>query len=227
MKSLMLLAAVAALSISACSAGSEGGVPSLPDADLGDGAPRGRDAGRLPSIDGGPIEGCGIETCDDGLDGDCDGVVDDGCFCVPGDTSACFAGPAASRGVGVCRDGSMVCADGLEFGVWSDCDGDVLPAEESCGAELTDEDCDGAVNEGCECVGDEPVPCGVTMGACVSGLQECIDGRRGECVGGTGPGAEACNGIDDDCDGTVDESLVRGCGIEEGECSAGTETCVA
>ena len=47
------------------------------------------------------------------------------------------------------------------------------------------------------------------------------------CTPGT-PGAETCNNIDDDCDGTVDDGLTRptSCGV--GACaSTGTETCSA
>ncbi len=40
------------------------------------------------------------------------------------------------------------------------------------------------------------------------------------------PGAaEVCDGIDNDCQGGVDESLSRGCGTDVGECVAGTQTC--
>jgi hypothetical protein len=138
----------------------------------------------------------------------------------------CYRGPVATRGVGLCAAGSMVCEDGLEFGTWGACSGDVAPVAEDCdGAEL-DEDCDGAANEGCECTGDEPLPCGSSVGACGMGLQECIDGIRGECVGATDPTAEACNGIDDDCDDLLDEGIARACGSDVGTCRLGTETCI-
>ncbi len=39
------------------------------------------------------------------------------------------------------------------------------------------------------------------------------------------PGGEGCNGVDDDCDGRVDEDLARGCGSDVGECRRGTQTC--
>ena len=52
--------------------------------------------GRLP----------GAETCNE-LDDDCDGVVDDGCVCRRGETRACYDGPAATAGVGVCRAGTQ------------------------------------------------------------------------------------------------------------------------
>ncbi|GAB4210284.1 MAG: hypothetical protein OHK0013_30770 [Sandaracinaceae bacterium] len=45
--------------------------------------------------------------------------------------------------------------------------------------------------------------------------------------GRIGPTNERCNGLDDDCDGSPDEGLRRACGSDVGECSAGTEICVA
>jgi hypothetical protein len=50
------------------------------------------------------------------------------------------------------------------------------------------------------------------------------------CVGGTGPAAETCNGVDDDCDTTIDEGNPGGggvCGSDVGICSPGTLTCTA
>jgi len=46
-----------------------------------------------------------------------------------------------------------------------------------------------------------------------------------ECSDACRPSAEVCNGLDDDCDGAIDEDLVRTCGTDVGECVAGTETC--
>lgn len=39
------------------------------------------------------------------------------------------------------------------------------------------------------------------------------------------PSGEDCNGVDDDCDGRVDEDLSRGCGSDVGECRRGTQSC--
>lgn len=37
---------------------------------------------------------------------------------------------------------------------------------------------------------------------------------------------EQCNGVDDNCDGNIDESLVRKYGTDMGECVAGTQRCI-
>lgn len=39
------------------------------------------------------------------------------------------------------------------------------------------------------------------------------------------PQGEGCNGVDDDCDGRVDEGLSRACGSDVGECRRGSQTC--
>ena len=228
--SLRLLSVIALL-FSACSTGSGN---TDPDGSLipADGSARARDAYVPPLLlDGGPPGDAGggcvtEEVCGNGVDDDCDDAIDEGCACLPGETAACFRGIASQRGVGACADGTMECTDGLEFGTWGECTGDTAPAEEVCDEAEVDEDCDGAANEGCECTGSEPIPCGVDIGACGQGTQECIDGHRGECIGATEPMAESCNGIDDDCDGRVDEGITRACGTDVGECSTGTETCV-
>ncbi len=182
-------------------------------------------------LDGGDRDGggagCGEELCDDGLDGDCDGHVDEGCGCVPGDTATCFLADPSFRGVGVCADGRMTCTGDFEFGEWGPCEGAIGPSEELCDAEGLDEDCDGAANDGCGCSeGDPDLPCGSDVGECVAGVQRCVGGMRTDCEGAVGPIGEGCNALDDDCDGTVDETLVRSCGLAVGVCRTGTETCV-
>jgi len=217
------------LSALGCTAGNgAGGAPDAQEFDVlfrdtGPGLP---DTG--PRADAGPPGECELELCDNGLDDDCDGTVEEGCGCVPGEVRSCFRGPVAARLHGACVDGTMTCTDGVEFGTWGPCTGDVVPADEVCDAARADENCDGATNEGCDCdPATGPVACGSDEGACIAGMQACVDGRLGECVGATGPGAESCNALDDDCDGTTDEGIRRACGSDVGECTSGTETCVA
>ncbi len=59
---------------------------------------------------------------------------------------------------------------------------------------------------------------------CGDGDEVCRDGYWSGC---TAPlaGVEICNGVDDDCDGEIDESLIDAC--EDAACGAGTRTCVA
>ena len=60
--------------------------------------------------------------------------------CEPGAVESCYAGPADTEGIGVCRAGTKNCnADGLSFGP---CQGDVTPQPDNCATPM-DEDCDG------------------------------------------------------------------------------------
>jgi hypothetical protein len=80
---------------------------------------------------------------------------------------------------------------------------------EVCDEGKLDENCDGSVNPGCECYdGQVPRPCpnGTDAGECSAGTQSCSGGRWSACAGSRGPVAETCNGKDDDCDGTMDNS---------------------
>ena len=50
--------------------------------------------------------------------------------------------------------------------------------------------------------------CGSSVGACRPGIAVCGDDEIfGECIGDVGPTREACNDIDDDCDGETDEDF--------------------
>jgi hypothetical protein len=60
--------------------------------------------------------------------------------CKPDTQEACYAGPAATQGVGICHAGLRTCAaDGNGFGP---CAGEVVPGAEVCGSPA-DETCDG------------------------------------------------------------------------------------
>jgi len=60
--------------------------------------------------------------------------------CEPGTTHACFPGPPASAGVGICRAGTAEC---LPDGGEGPCVGAVPPAPERCDTDAVDETCDG------------------------------------------------------------------------------------
>jgi hypothetical protein len=129
------------------------------------------------------------ERCD-GLDNNCDGSTDEGFD----------LGSACTNGVGACqRSGALVCNDQGE----AVCDAEpAAPGVELCDG--LDNNCDGATDEGdpeggTACTTDLP-------GVCAAGVTSCRSGALA-CVASTQPGAvaEICNGLDDDCDGTVDE----------------------
>ena len=133
------------------------------------------------------------------------------------------------------RDG-----DGFRFGPGCppeelDCDDndpDVYPgAPTRCNGR--DNDCDGEVDrDRCECTDGLVSPCGLSVGACEPGTRTCADGVWGVCTGGVEPVPEECNGIDDDCDSTIDEGCPceigesKPCGLDVGACSSGVQTCV-
>ena len=161
----------------------------------------------------------GTETCD-AQDDDCDGLVDEGI------SMSCYGGPSGTLGVGRCRGGTSVCT----AGTMSSCVGAVLPIAESCNN--VDDNCSGAVDEGLTqaCYSGTTSTRGV--GACRDGAQACVAGSfSGACVGETLPATETCNNVDDNCNGSIDESVSRSCysgtagtaGV--GTCRSGTQTC--
>ena len=145
------------------------------------------------------------EVSCDGVDDDCDGVVDEAL------TQRCFDGPGGTLGNGLCSAGSQACVDGT----WGECLEQILPSDETCNG--FDDDCDGSVDEALIQFCDDDAEPGV--GECRPSARICSDGAFGECTPPIEPTDEICDGKDQDCDGMSDE------GFEDGD-SDGIADCV-
>lgn len=155
-----------------------------------------------------------VEACD-GLDNDCDGAVDIG-----------MIAPPCALQQGVCAGRSQRCSGAVGFVECSTADyGASYQVMESL-CDGLDNDCDGIVDEGCECITGATQACGSAVGACMRGTQTCHAGEWSECSGGTAPSTEICNGIDDNCNGVVDEGLsAPSCSLTAGVCAGAMQAC--
>ncbi|MCU0660867.1 MAG: MopE-related protein [Myxococcota bacterium] len=165
-------------------------------------------------------QGPQLEVCN-GDDDDCDGLQD-----WDTDEEVQRVGePCGLEGggeLGECKKGAKVCECDPDLGTCDlECVGVVEPLEvEICNCK--DDDCDGQTDEdipaGAACVYNPDVG---AIGACTEGAMRCID-CDWKCDA-PGPGVEACNGVDDDCDGATDEELDLECPsgnlCVEGECA--------
>lgn len=174
------------------------------------------------------------EICIDGavidLDDDCDGSIDEGvsatCW-VDADNDTFGPGGASMKrctvsgrdAVGGCPFTFTNREPGTVGDSETDCDDsqfNINPdAMEVCDASMVDEDCDGAGNPPsiCDCSGGETRACseGGFLGVCAGGIQTCTAGTWGSCSIPPAGTETACDGLDEDCDGATDETLLTTC----------------
>jgi len=189
---------------------------------------------RCLDLDGGSF--CGRDCGPDNVHGTPAGICDPGYTCaevqaevfqcVPSSGScSCREGDdgklrscAVTNDAGTCL-GTEICASDLG---WEGCTARV-PAEETCNG--VDDNCNGQIDEG---VSHDPPSCEVTnaWGTCTADyVCRGVDGWQ--CDVRT-PAPEACNGLDDNCDGQVDEDFRDGLGryVHVEHCGACGITCV-
>jgi hypothetical protein len=188
------------------------------------------------------------ETCN-GADDNCDGKIDEG---NPGGGAPCGDQCPGGTCVGACQKGHTLC-----IGSALVCAGGVGPTREICNVDAKgnpiDDDCDGEANEGYDLMTD-PLNCGACGVVCslpnavaICAAGECVVSRCNYGFADLDPdepgcehacdvvpplGRELCNGLDDDCDGAVDEGVADGpdaaqmC-AHQGPCATGvTVACV-
>ena len=160
--------------------------------------------------------------------------------CRPGDQQLCLSDDEILPSLdpnnppekaGVCKYGIRTCS----FDGWSKCIGTVNPSEEVCDG--IDNDCNGAVDD---TFPEQHQLCGFVenadygVGICTPGVMKCDNGGL-YCDGHVGPAEEVCDGLDNNCNGSIDEGVANTTAIvcydgpsgtmAVGECRAGVRYC--
>jgi len=156
-------------------------------------------------------------------DSDCNGSIDkqeNRCNtqteCNSGDRRDCNTA-GNNIGVGICKAGYNLCSS---EGTWgTECIGEVVAQNNDTCGDGIDNNCNGTVDENCSCTPGEEKSCytgnpdELGKGICESGVMICNQqGQWSDCQGESKPVAEACDGIDNNCNGIVDDGVANACG---------------
>ncbi|MFT7626305.1 MAG: hypothetical protein ACI9WU_005500 [Myxococcota bacterium] len=166
------------------------------DDDDDDGDPDETDCSPLDSS----ISALAVEVCN-GVDDDCNAEIDDGI-------------PDATCGTGDCEITVDTCVEGVTQLCIPP-----TPMHEDETCDGLDNNCDGQTDEAIP-----PIPCG--LGPCATQVDGCVAGEVPICSPLDVATPEACDLLDNDCDGETDEALGQtGCG--QGPCANSVQNCVA
>jgi len=139
------------------------------------------------SINPGASEAC------DGVDNDCNGGTSDGT------DEPWFDDPCDGLDTDLCDEGNYGCTGGAQV-----CSDNTTDDLDVCNG--TDDDCDGSTVDGSAEVDFGSACDGADSDQCLEGIFIC-NGVSLTCDDVTTNDVESCNGMDDDCDGTVDNGF--------------------
>jgi hypothetical protein len=159
-------------------------------------------SGKWSGVCEGQVTPADKEICD-GLDNDCNHQTDEGCKCTDGTTQGCGI-PKDLDKVGICKLGTQTCTGGM----WGTCNGAVGPTTETCNNK--DDDCNGTTDD----IAQSPCSTG-KPGVCAQGTNQCSMGVQ-FCHQDNQPSDEVCDGLDNNCDGPVDNISPTPCMFGDG-----------